>query len=156
MPAPMVRRLRHRLVSLDRGQRLGASNAAGRTSPRPRLRMARARNPGAQPVAAAGVSGDGGRMSDYLGNLAARSLDAVATIRPRLASFYEAPQRGFALPAEPSAESSEATNDVVATPAQRREERAPAASKPLVVTVDLPVAAAVADDIQPPIASIAA
>jgi hypothetical protein len=57
-------------------------------------------------------------MSDYLSNLAARSLEAVPTIRPRLASFYEAPQRGFALPPEPSEETGEVTNDIVAMPAQ--------------------------------------
>jgi hypothetical protein len=75
-------------------------------------------------------------MSDYLSNLAARSLEAVPAIRPRLASFYEAPQRGFALPPEPVAETGEETNDVVAIPAQPRERRPAPASKPPVVTAD--------------------
>jgi len=90
-------------------------------------------------------------MSDCLSNLVARSLEAVATIRPRLASFYEAPQRGFALPLEPSEETGEVTNDVVAMPAQPREDRAAAPSKRAVVTADSPE-----ESIQPCAASITA
>jgi hypothetical protein len=76
-------------------------------------------------------------MSDYLSNLAARSLDAVATIRPRLTSFYEAPQRGFALPPEPAEDTREVTNDVVAMPAQPQEVRAAPPSKGPVVDDDI-------------------
>jgi hypothetical protein len=62
-------------------------------------------------------------MSDYLSNLAARSLEAVATIRPRLTSFYEAPQHGFALPAEPGEAVAMEGEAVDLGPAQRREAR---------------------------------
>lgn len=84
-------------------------------------------------------------MSDYLSNLAARSLEAVPTIRPRLASFYEAPQRGFALPPEPAAETGEVTDDVVAMPAEPREDRATPPSKRPVITADAPDAADTGD-----------
>jgi hypothetical protein len=94
-------------------------------------------------------------MSDYLSNLAAKSLDSVATIRPRLASFYEAPQRGFALPPEPAAETGEVTNDVVSMPAQPREGRAAPSKRPA-VTDDPPDAAVDGDHIQPRAARITA
>jgi hypothetical protein len=95
-------------------------------------------------------------MSDYLSNLAAKSLDAVATIRPRLASFYEAPQRGFALPPEPAAETGEVTTDVVSMPAQPREGPAAPPSKRPAVTDDPPDAAVDGDHIQPRAARITA
>jgi hypothetical protein len=101
-------------------------------------------------------------MSDYLGNLAAKSLEAVATIRPRLSSFYEAPQRGFALPAEP-AEIVEERSDAPAISAQTREKRVVATAKPAAVIANAPntgglanvVADFVVDEIQPRTATIA-
>ncbi|HEV7486144.1 MAG TPA: hypothetical protein VGQ65_10715 [Thermoanaerobaculia bacterium] len=96
-------------------------------------------------------------MSDYLSNLAARSLEAVATIRPRLPSFYEAPQRGVALPAEPAAEigAEHTENEAVAATARPRQERAPSPSKRSSVTVDGSDADAAADTIQPRVEPIA-
>ena len=106
-------------------------------------------------------------MSDFLRNLAARSLEAVATIQPRLASFYEAPQKGFALP-EPAETTEERTgNDAIAVTEQSRDEGAAAPAKPVAVISDLPGADAahavaqsvdyvVADDVRPRSAPITA
>ncbi|MEA2165512.1 MAG: hypothetical protein QOK37_3639 [Thermoanaerobaculia bacterium] len=75
-------------------------------------------------------------MSDYLTNLAARALESATAIRPLLASFYEAPQRGVAIPPEPIAESGEVANDMVAIPAQHPEDRAAVPSQRAVITAD--------------------
>jgi hypothetical protein len=93
-------------------------------------------------------------MSDYLSNLAGRSLATVATIRPRLASFYESPQRGFGRQAEAGAEIAE-ERDAPAASAQSREVHAVALEKPAVPDAfPRPIVNVIADEIQPRAATI--
>src|SRR5262249_31025950 len=46
-------------------------------------------DPGPEPGPAPPVPGHGGWMTDYLGRMAARSLDRLPSLRPRLRSRYE-------------------------------------------------------------------
>src|SRR5262249_6452901 len=55
------------------------------------LRMAGVRHSHPEPVAAAVLPQSGGRMSDYLLNLAVRTLRPAGTIQPRRASRFEPP-----------------------------------------------------------------
>src|SRR2546425_10864853 len=61
-------------------------------------------------MAAPSLSEFAKRMSDYLQNLAARSLDMASVVEPRLASFFERPVHSSRLPANPFFEGENKSN----------------------------------------------
>jgi len=64
-------------------------------------------------------------MSDYLTNLAARSLNRLSVIRPRLASLFEPPPSGIPIPSPGFPTESESRRDIV------RETPDPTSARPL-------------------------
>src|SRR5262249_10165033 len=116
--------VRHRVLFLDRGGRLGPRPSARDPHPRLRLQLARGGHPGAHPVAAPCLSGADRRVSDYLANLAARSLEPAQAVRPRLASRFEpVPSALSPFQAEPAAPFETAVEETAVTPVPTRTSR---------------------------------
>ena len=115
-------------VRLGRGGGPGPAAAARGSRAGAGLRLAGGGRPGAEPAAPPALPGDGERMSDFLGRLAARALGQAPPLGPRPASQFEtspaalSEETAESAPAETAPAGRALTSPALLSPRERREE----------------------------------
>src|SRR6266478_2298391 len=89
MQPPLGRAARHRIIRVERSSRLGRPAASRRSRLGLGLQLAGVGHSRDESVAASGLPRIDRTMSDYLGNLIARTVSPTVAVRPQLPSFFE-------------------------------------------------------------------